>query len=309
MRIAQLRQADLNLLVVFTALAEERNVSRAAKRLSLSQPAMSRALQRLRDMFQDDLLIRTPGGYDLTPQGMRLLQELEVMLPRLDRLLSGADFDPMVEEAVFRISSTDYAAQLVSPLLSRRFKSGKEKTTFEFSSWHDAVYDEIERGRIDLLLNADDGTAGSHFARETLFQEDFVCVVAEAARHPRRFTLKQYLAASHIGVATRGGLQTIPEKYLAEAGVQRRCVIRLPYFAAAIRSVEGTDLVVTVPRRLAESALHHPGLKIVEAPTIMGGFDYQMVWHPRLNTDAAHVWLRDEIRAIGREIAGKPLQA
>ena len=86
MRITHLRQADLNLLVVFTALAEERNVTRAASRLLLSQPAVSRALQRLREMFHDDLLIRSPSGYEPTPKGKRLLQDLTTMLPRLDRL-------------------------------------------------------------------------------------------------------------------------------------------------------------------------------------------------------------------------------
>ena len=107
MRITQLRQADLNLLVVFTALAEERSVSRAASRLLLSQPAVSRALQRLRDTLHDDLLIRTATGYEPTPRGERLLQELTVMLPRLDRLLSGAAFDPSVEDAAFRIAVSD----------------------------------------------------------------------------------------------------------------------------------------------------------------------------------------------------------
>jgi hypothetical protein len=97
MRITHLRQADLNLLVVFTALAEERNVTRAAARLLLSQPAVSRALQRLREMFRDDLLIRTPSGYEPTPKGERLLRELSTTLPRLDRLLSGAEFDPTVK--------------------------------------------------------------------------------------------------------------------------------------------------------------------------------------------------------------------
>src|SRR6266702_3189679 len=97
MRITHLRQADLNLLVVFTALAEERNVSRAAERLLLSQPAVSRALQRLRGTFHDDLLIRTGSGYEPTPKGERLLQELSITLPRLDRFLSG-EFDPNAEE-------------------------------------------------------------------------------------------------------------------------------------------------------------------------------------------------------------------
>ncbi|HEU4634624.1 MAG TPA: LysR family transcriptional regulator, partial [Edaphobacter sp.] len=87
MRIAHLRQADLNLLVVFAVLAEERNITRAAARLLLSQPAVSRSLKRLRDMFHDDLLIRTASGYEPTPKGQRLLEEVTSTLPRLDRLM------------------------------------------------------------------------------------------------------------------------------------------------------------------------------------------------------------------------------
>jgi DNA-binding transcriptional LysR family regulator len=116
MRTTHLRQADLNLLVVFTVLAEERNVTRAAARLLLSQPAVSRALQRLRDMFHDDLLIRTSSGYEPTPKGQRLLNELETSLPRLDRLLRGSDFDPAAEETSFRIAATDHTCHVVCPL-------------------------------------------------------------------------------------------------------------------------------------------------------------------------------------------------
>src|ERR1700716_627276 len=113
MRVTQLRQADLNLLVVFTVLAEERNVTRAAARLFLNQPALSRAMQRLRDMFHDDLLIRTPAGCERTPRGERLMEERTAILPRLDRLVSGATFDPQEEHAAFRIAVTDNGAQLV----------------------------------------------------------------------------------------------------------------------------------------------------------------------------------------------------
>jgi DNA-binding transcriptional LysR family regulator len=120
MRLAQLRQADLNLLIVFAVVSEERNVSRAAARLLLSQPAVSRALQRLRGMFHDDLLLRTASGYEPTPKRQRLLHELESMLPRLDRLLSGAEFDPNSEEASFRIAATDHASHVLCPLLCRK---------------------------------------------------------------------------------------------------------------------------------------------------------------------------------------------
>lgn len=121
MRIEHLRQADLNLLVIFTAVAEERNITRAASRLLLSQPAVTRALQRLRDTFHDDLLVRTATGYEPTPTGQRLLQELATMLPRLDRLMTGGDFDPANEDGTFRIAATDHAAYLLVPLLSAMF--------------------------------------------------------------------------------------------------------------------------------------------------------------------------------------------
>src|SRR6201984_3940213 len=117
MRITHLRQTDLNLLIVFAVLAEERNVSRAAQRLLLSQPAVSRALQRMRDTFHDDLLVRTAKGYEPTPQGERVLQELEIMLPKLDRLISGSTFDPVTEHCSFRFAATDKAAPIIVPLL------------------------------------------------------------------------------------------------------------------------------------------------------------------------------------------------
>src|SRR5258708_12136509 len=106
MRIKQLRQATLNLLVVFTVLAEERNASRAATRLSLSQPAVSRALHRLRDMFHDDLLVRTAAGYEPTQQGQRLIDELKVFLPRLDHLLTASPSDPQFIPPHFLLPNT-----------------------------------------------------------------------------------------------------------------------------------------------------------------------------------------------------------
>jgi DNA-binding transcriptional LysR family regulator len=152
MRVAHLRQADLNLLIVFAVLAEERNISRAAARLFLSQPAASRALQRLRDMFRDDLLIRTSSGYEPTPKGQRLLRELETILPRLDRLISGKDFDPETDEASFRIVGTDHASHLVCPHLCRMTFPSARHVSFHFLPLYDAQFDATERGRVDLLI-------------------------------------------------------------------------------------------------------------------------------------------------------------
>jgi DNA-binding transcriptional LysR family regulator len=303
MRITHLRQADLNLLVVFTVLAEERNVTRAATRLFLSQPAVSRALQRLRDMFHDDLLIRTSSGYEATPKGQRLLHELESSLPRLDRFLSGTDFDPATEETSFRIAATDHAAHVLCPMLCRTVLPLAGKVSFNFVPWHVAQFEATEKGRIDLLLVADDGTAPANFTKEVIFEVEFVCVVAKESEFRRALTLKQYLAADHIGVDIVGGIQTIPEKRLSAIGAKRNCPMVVPYHTTAMRSVVGTNLVATVPRRMAELEASNPCVRIVNAPAALGGFKYLMAWHPRMNSDAAHVWLRSIIREAGKAIS------
>jgi len=304
MRVTQLRQADLNLLVVFAALAEARSVSRAAEQLLLSQPAVSRAFQRLRDMFHDDLLVRGQTGYEPTPLGQRLITELQVMLPRLDRLLTGATFDPNAEEARFRVMVTDNASQVVCPVISRTVLSRAIKVTFDFVAWHDGAFAALERGRLDLLLNADDGNLPPHFSSEILYEDEFVCVVDRASRYVRRLTLKQYVDAAHIGVAILDGRQTIPEQRMADLGHKRRVVMRVPYFTTAIRSVAGTPFVATVPKRIADATVQSRSeLRVVTPPAELAGFKYLMAWHPRVESDATHSWLRATMRDVGKSLA------
>jgi DNA-binding transcriptional LysR family regulator len=303
MRITHLRQADLNLLIVFAALAEERNVTRAASRLLLSQPAVSRALQRLREMFHDDLLVRAPSGYEPTPKGKRLLQELSAMLPRLDRLLSGEDFDPRQEETTFRVAVTDHASHVLCPLICRMVLPKAEKVSIEFVSFGDQTFDAIEKGRLDLMLNADDGYLPPRFVSEMIFDDSFSCVAAKESKHPRTLTLKQYLAAEHVGVGIWGELQTLPDKRLAGIGAKRRCPIWVPYFTAAVRCVPNTQLLATVPSRIAKFESNNLSLRILKPPEVLGRFNYLMAWHPRMNTDAAHLWLRHAIREAGNALS------
>jgi DNA-binding transcriptional LysR family regulator len=303
MRIAQLRQADLNLLVVFAVLAEERNVSRAATRLLLSQPAVSRALQRMRDTFHDDLLVRTAKGYQPTPQGERLLKELEVMLPRLDRLITGSSFNPATEHSSFRIAATDNATSIVAPIICRDVLPVAKQIRFTFIAWRDDVFNDLAHGSLDLALIGDEGPVPPQLQTEVIYEEDFVCIVSADARYSRQLTLKQYLAAEHIGVGVIEGSQHIPEKRLAAHGNRRRTVIGLPYFGAAVRSVVGTELIVTVPRRFAAAEVNNPTIKVLKAPVELRGFKYLMIWHPRVNTDAAHAWLRTTISNIGKSVA------
>ncbi len=299
MRLTQLRQADLNLLVVFAVFAEERNVSRAAERLLLSQPAVSRALQRLREMFHDDLFVRTAAGYELTPQGQRLLQELEVMLPRLDRLLSGSNFDPGVEQATFRLAVTDNAAAVIIPILCREILPVAGKVKFDFIPWHRGSYEEIAHGSVGLAFGSSTVEPPSVLQSQTTYEEQFVCVADSKRRLPRSLTLEQYLKLEHICITILGGIQVSPDKPLAAMGYKRKIAIHAPYFEAAIRSVQRTNLVATIPSKFLGGIPSNPAIKILKSPPEIAGFRYVMTWHPRLNTDAAHTWLRATMRHIG----------
>jgi DNA-binding transcriptional LysR family regulator len=303
MRIKHLRQADLNLLVAFTAVAEERNITRAASRLLLSQPAVSRALHRLRDMFHDDLLIRTANGYEPTPKGQRLLQDLATMLPRLDRLMAGGDFDPSTEDATFRIAATDHAALLLVPPLYNSVLSKPTKVDFSFVPLHAGQYEALEKGRLDLVLNADHDTSTLHLSKEIIFEVDFVCVVSRKSKFERAISLKQYLAAEHVAVDIIGGVQTHPDKHLAAIGEKRRCPLVVAQHTVAMQVAAVTNMIATVPRRMALLEAPKKVTKIFEGPAALGSFKYVMIWHERMQTDAAHVWLRSTIRELGRRLS------
>jgi DNA-binding transcriptional LysR family regulator len=303
MRIEHLRQADLNLLVVFTAVAEERNITRAASRLLLSQPAVTRALQRLRDTFHDDLLIRTPTGYEPTPTGQRLLQDLATMLPRLDRLMTGGEFDPAREEATFRIAATDHAAHLLVPLLCKSVLSRPTRVEFCFVPLYGGQYEALEKGRLDLVLNADHDTATLHVSKEIIFEVGFVCVVSRKSKFAKAITLKQYLAAEHVAVDIIGGVQTHPDKNLAAIGEKRRCPLVVAQHTVAMRVAAITDMIATVPRRMAVLESSDKAIRILEGPAALGSFKYVMIWNPRMQTDAAHLWLRSTIRELGKRLS------
>lgn len=304
MRLAQVRRADLNLLVVFLVLAEERSVSRAAERLGRSQPAVSRGLQRLRDMFHDELLVRTARGYEPTPRGLSVLSELETMLPRLEQLLGDATFVPSQASVVFRVAATDYSSNVVCPVLARRILPQAPNLAFEWIATHAGTFDALDRGRLDLMLGAEDDQVPDQFEKETIFSESFACVVWRGSRRRRPVSLTEYLRAQHVTVSVLGGKQTVPERQLAQAGYERRAALHVPYFATAMRSVIGTELIATVPRRIAEIGARDAELCILRPPSVFESFDYLMIWHPRLTADPAHAWLRGVIRSIGSELGG-----
>lgn len=297
MRLEKLRQADLNLLVTFAAIAEEKSITAAASRLFLSQPAVSRALQRARAMFEDDLLIRSPNGFELTLRGRKILQELEILLPKMDQLVTPNLFDPIREKSHFRISGPDNVCTVVLPRLCRQYANGRYQVHFEFWPWRSGIAELVEHGKLDLVLHIDDGLLPSNFQSKRLYEEDWICVVARDSHHGDRLPLKQYLAASHIVVATYEGVQTIPDKQLAAVGAKRSSCIRVPYFGVALQCLPGTELVLTLTSGMTSVIKNDRRLRLVKAPQELHAFHFLMAWHPRLNTDPRHVWLREAVQS------------
>jgi len=304
MRLEKLRQVDLNLLITFAAIAEEKSVTAAASRLLLSQPAVSRALQRARVMFQDDLLLRSPNGFELTLRGRKVLEELQLLLPKMEHLVTPNLFDPRREKSHFRIAGPDNVCTVVLPGLCRQYGNGRYQVQFEFLPWQARISELIERGQLDLILHIDDGLLPVHFHSERLYREDLICAVARDSRFGDRLSLRQYAEASHIAVATYGGVQTIPDKRLAAVGAKRSSCVRVPYFGVALQCLPGTELVLTLTSGMTSVVKGDRRLRLVKAPQELHGFHFLMAWHPRLNTDPRHVWLREAIRSITADLNG-----
>jgi len=301
MRQTHLRNVDLNLLLALHALLEERHVTRASKRCFLSQSAMSRALDRLREMFGDALLIRSGRKYERTVRGDNLLRELNSLLPRLESMVSGEQFDPRRSQERFRLAVRHQASITLIPPLIRKIRIEAPDVRLEVSQWEERAYEAVIAGRLDAALSAEHPPSG--LESEVLFHVDFVCVVGAAQRvHPPRFTLAQYLQLPQVAVETWAGQQTPVDRPLAQFGAKRRVVLSVPFFSAAIFAVANTDLVLTVPRKLTKIVRPLNGVRLVEPPREIKPFPYFMTWHPRLNEEPAHAWFREQVRAAARTI-------
>src|SRR6266436_895100 len=192
MREVHLRTVNLNLLRALHALLEERHVTRAGKRCFLSQPAMSRALDRLRETLGDPLLVRTGRAYERTVRGERVLRELESIMRRLETMVQGEEFSPARSQERFRVAMTDHGSTILLPVLLQRIRKAATDTRPAVTDTRTQASAAVAAGRIDVALSAEAVPPALEY--ELIFKLDFVCLVGSAQPvRTRRFTLKQYL--------------------------------------------------------------------------------------------------------------------
>jgi DNA-binding transcriptional LysR family regulator len=286
---------DLNLLKALGVLLEERHVSRAAARFHLSQSAMSRTLARLRDTFGDELLVRTSNGYELTPRARAIQRELRFLLPRLQSLVRGGDFEPGAATDTVRVCCTDYVTTVLGPRLFQRIFRQAPHLSLTVEPLTQHTYDDVGHGRVDLAFSPVRPPTPLNW--RTLFREDFVCVLA--ANHPvrrRRLTLDDLGSFPHASVVMLDRENMVVERLMHELDIHPPAGLRVPYFAAAVQALPGTTLIAALPRRFTQRYTDYPGVRMAEAPVELGDFDYGLIWHPRLDADPAQVWVRGLIQ-------------
>jgi DNA-binding transcriptional LysR family regulator len=303
MRYPHISKLDLDLLYYLAVLLEERHITKAAKRCFLSQSAMSRHLDRLREALGDDLLIRNGRSHDRTARGERLLRELEPLLPRLEGILQGRGFDPASSRDRFRMAMTDNACMIFLPQLVGRMTKAAPESEIEVLPWTETCLEDLRSGRTDTVISVAGLGVHPSINSETIFTDKFVCVVS--THHPlnvKRVSLQQYLKYRHVVVAVMAGQQTLVDRPLSDLSLKRKVGLSLPFFTPAISAVADSDMILTLPRRLAVMMARSAAVRLMAAPPEVKGYRYDMMWHPRLDGDPAHSWFREQVRAVGQRI-------
>jgi len=300
-----LRSVDLHLLACFDALMAEGSVTHAAVRMNLSQPAMSNALARLRDLFRDPLLVRTARGMVATPRAIELHVLVRNTLQAFAALMSdGDDFDASASAARITVAVSDYTSSLFVPHLLpllRREAPGIEVTLV--APDQSRVREGLESGDFDLMIGYLVDLSEGLRAVE-LYRDSFACIVA--ADHPvigDSLDLAGYVAAAHVrrGTATTNPftLEMMVDRALEERGVRRRVVLRTPTAFGLAQAVACSDLVGSLARTGARQYARTFGIRVLDLPFEIATPTITMAWHERTHRQAAVRWFREAVRRCG----------
>jgi DNA-binding transcriptional LysR family regulator len=293
---------DLNLLVALDALLLEGSVSRAAMRIGLSQPAASHALQRLRDLLGDPLLVRVGARMELTPRAQGLRGPLAQALDQVRGLFIPGEFDASSSERHFRLMMPDLAVELLMPALMQKIARIAPNVRIDVVPWRGPAIFNAEFARtIDLVISI--GNAFRGFHRQLLYTDRDALAVRR--RHPERAKLRRrdvFLKARHVAVIIRGQNVDLIDSWLRPKGLERRIALVVPGYIEALHVVARTDLVAFVPTRLI-SALAKPLSLSEVTPPLDPGIDEQFMFYPtRAQFDPGSIWLRKLMLQTGREL-------
>jgi len=309
-----LSNIDLNLLVYFSVLLREGNVTKAAEQLGLSQPAMSNGLARLRKVFNDPLLVRTSSGMMPTEKAKELQPLVQDVLSKIELFVQPSiKFDPINSKRLFRVMASDYAETTLLPRVRERMSLEAPDTGLDILTPSDVNFQDIELGNVDLVINRFDKLPQSlHLS--VLWSDNFSCVMH--ANNPLRegFDFEKYLAGHHVwvnktgmGVATGVNPDDIQDLgwidiALDKLGKRRKISVYTRHYISAMQLTQQQDLIATVATRSTHLVKHFTDLAIVPAPFEIPNIELHMVWSPLLHHNIAHKWFRNLICEVAEEI-------
>lgn len=308
--LTQFDKIDLHLIRVLHTVLTERNVSRAAVRLGMHQPAVSAALKRLRDYAGDPLLVRSGSGMVPTVAGLRMVEPAANILRDAQRLFSDArEFSPSNSRAVFRIAASDYLDPQFLPRLVQDVKENAPLSEIEIHPLNAATdyQQQLARGDVDVVVgNWLTPPLDLHLGK--LFSDEVVCLVAN--KHPalrRGWDEAAWLEADHIApTATHPGARGVIDEHLTNLGLRRHIMARCPHFGLIPGMVASTLLVLTTGRQYCERFVDQLPVQIVPCPVQFPPLVYYQLWHERSHTSASSRWLRERIKSVAATLKNKP---
>jgi len=297
---------DLNLLAAFDALMEERNVTRAAVRVGVSQPAMSAALSRLRTLFEDPLFLRSAEGLLPTPRARDLAGPVSQALRRLEEVLvKKPEFDPGKVTMDFTLGLSDYPAFVLLPTLLNALEKkapGVSLRVRSFSS-RDSAVDLLDAGMIDAAIGVPPTQAETRILTRPILHDEFVTIVRRDHPSARRgMSMKTFLSLQHVLVSPEGDRHGLVDEALAQLGKRRNLVLTLPQMFAVPAVIAQTQMTATVMKRVA---LHSPArrmLVLFPPPVTLPEIPFDLIWHRRSDTHPAQVWLRGLIESVAQSL-------
>lgn len=290
---------DFELFRLLLLLHRERHLTRAAARAGLSQPAMSRALVRLRALFDDPLFVRTPRGMTPTPRADALAPELEALLDRARTLVTKSRFEPATLRRTFTIATSDLVEQHLVAGVVLALEREAPGIDVAFRPLVGEPRELLASG-IDLLVGPRPSMPADGIS-QFLFDDSFLCAVRVG--HPtvkKRLTLEQFVALSHVQIAPRGTPGGPVDDALAQRGLSRRVAVRTHSFLVAPLLTARSDLVLTAPSRVLAPLARQLGLRTFAPPIEVPGFQVHQAWHPRFADDAAHRWFRRLVAQVAK---------
>lgn len=298
-----LREFDLNLLISLQALLDERHISRAAEKVGLSQPGMSRAFQRLRCQFCDPLLIKGEGGYELTPKAKAIEAPLRRLIASIHDIYAPVDFDPAKATGEFRIAALDYEFIVLLPLLTENLRRIAPGLTIKALPFTNESFEPLIRGDVHLVLTAVEDVPEDLF-RQQIFIETNTCMVNSLFLHlNRQISLEKFSELEHVWIYLRNPDPGKIDKTLSDIGMARNIVNTAPtFFLSAYTVASSTKLITVLPRRIEAKLKGSMPIYAIDVPIRFEQFKVCQIWHERHHKDETHQFIRNLIADLCKSV-------